>query len=129
MIIRAGEFAWDEIERQEYKNEPGTWMDVSRRVLFSTDQSKFETRYFELAPGGYSSLEHHKHEHCVVVLRGEGEATVGEETTSVKFGDVVQVGPHVVHQFRNNSTEPFGILCIVDKERDRPTLAGNQLDT
>lgn len=103
-------------------------MDVSRRILFATNQSKFETRYFEIAPGGYSSLEHHLHEHCVVVLRGNGEVTIGDDVNSVGFGDVIQVGPHVIHQFRNHSDEPFGILCIVDKDRDRPILVGNEAE-
>ena len=37
------------------------------------------------------------------------------------FGDAVYVAPDEVHQFRNPSaTEPFGFLCVVDAERDRP---------
>ncbi len=126
MIYKAGGFEWGDVDRQDYKNEPGTWMDVSRRVLFTTNDSQFETRYFEVAPGGYTSLEHHQHEHCVVVMRGGGEVTIADDVTSIGFGDVVHVGPHVVHQFRNPTSEPFGILCIVDKERDRPILVGNE---
>ena len=40
----------------------------------------------------------------------------------VGFGDVIYVAPDDPHQFRNpqNSTEPFGFLCIVNAERDRP---------
>jgi len=126
MVIKAGDFDWQSIERQDYKNEPGTWMDVSRRVLFSSEYSQFETRYFEVAEGGYTSLEHHQHEHCVIVMRGRGEVRVGETVSEIGFGDVVHVGPHEVHQFRNSASEPFGILCIVDKERDRPVLVGNE---
>jgi mannose-6-phosphate isomerase-like protein (cupin superfamily) len=59
-------------------------------------------------------------------MRGSGEVTVGDTISKIGFGDVVQVGPGVVHQFRNPTAEPFGILCIVDKERDRPVLVGNE---
>src|SRR2546427_2468983 len=44
----------------------------------------FVTRYFEIQPGGYSTLERHQHPHAVVVLRGRGRVTLGrsEEHTS-----------------------------------------------
>ena len=39
-----------------------------------------------------------------------------------EFGDVIYVAPNDPHQFRNpdDATEPFGFLCIVNAERDRP---------
>ena len=47
----------------------------------------------------------------------------------VGFGDTVYVAPHEVHQLRNASaTEPFGFLCMVDAERDRPTVVGASSD-
>lgn len=126
MIFRSEGFQWPGVERQDYKNEPGTWQDVSRRVLFSTPNSQFETRYFEIAPGGYTSHEKHGHEHCVIVARGSGEVYLDGAWGTVSPGDVVHVPPHAPHQFRNRGTEPFGILCIVDKVRDRPILLGNE---
>ena len=40
----------------------------------------------------------------------------------VGFGDVIYVAPNDPHQFRNpdDTTEPFGFLCFVNAERDRP---------
>lgn len=126
MIEKSEGYEWPGIDCQTYKNEPGTWVDVSRRVLFATPDSRFETRYFEIGPGGYTSYEEHGHEHCVVVLRGDGEAYLNGEWGTVSVGDVVHVTPHAPHQFRNRSKWPFGILCIVDKDRDRPNLLGNE---
>jgi len=126
MIHKSQNKTWPSVELTEYKNEPGTWQDVNRRVLFSSPGSQFETRYFELAPGGYSSHEKHRHEHCVVVLRGEGAVLLDNEWHSVSEGDVVHVSPHQAHQFQNPTSEPFGILCIVDRERDVPQHLGNQ---
>ena len=125
MVIKHQSQNWPEVEVQEYKNEPGTWMDVSRRVLFDSDASQFQVRYFELAPGGYTSFERHIHEHCVVVTRGKGEVQLNDQTTSIGLMDTVVVKSNVPHQFRNTSEEPFGILCIVDRDRDRPALLGN----
>ena len=79
-------------------------------------------RYFELEPGGYSTLEKHEHEHAVIVQRGEGEVQFECYVYKVKFGDVIYVSPSDAHQFRcpEDATEPFGFLCIVNAERDVP---------
>ncbi len=105
-----------------YKDEPGTWVAVSRRVLHSEAETKFETRYFELAPGGYTSFERHGHEHVVVVLRGSGRVRLGDDWNDIQSGDSVRVAGNTPHQFANPTDAPFGILCIVDRDRDRPIL-------
>lgn len=120
MIRRFNGRDWDGVAVETYKNEPGTWMEVSRRVLFDQDPSRFQVRYFEVAPGGYTTYERHTHEHCVVVLRGRGEARLGDDVQSVGPNDVVIVDSGTPHQFRNPYDEPFGMLCVVDRERDRP---------
>jgi quercetin dioxygenase-like cupin family protein len=79
-------------------------------------------RYFEIAPGGHSTLEQHEHEHVVIPIRGRGEAQFGCYIYQVSFGDIVYVAPNDPHQFRNPDTnrEPFGFLCIVNAQRDAP---------
>ena len=42
-----------------------------------------ELRYFEMAPGGYSTLERHEHVHAVLILRGRGHCLVGAEVRPV----------------------------------------------
>ena len=59
---------------------------------------------------------------AVVVLRGCGQVQLGDTVHDLAFGDTVYVAPNEVHQFRNPSEEPFGFLCIVDAERDRPVI-------
>ena len=86
------------------------------------ESTKFDVRYFEIAPGGFSSLESHVHEHAVIVLRGSGEVQLGEAVHALGFGDAVYVAPDEVHQFRNPTSGPFGFLCIVDSQRDKPTV-------
>jgi quercetin dioxygenase-like cupin family protein len=122
MILRSETFAYPQVEMTTYKDEPGTWVAVTRRVLHTEAETKFETRYFELAPGGYTSFEKHGHEHVVVVLRGQGRVRLGDEWSDLVSGDSVRVSGMTPHQFVNPTEEPFGILCIVDRERDRPIL-------
>jgi quercetin dioxygenase-like cupin family protein len=125
-IHRSAEFQYPSTDLTSYKDEPGTWVAVTRRILNSDGASKFEARYFEIAPGGYTSFEKHVHEHFVVVLRGEGQVRLGNEWSDIAHGDTVLVQELTPHQFRNPGEEPFGILCVVDRERDRPILLDSE---
>ncbi|MFO0845558.1 MAG: cupin domain-containing protein [Gemmataceae bacterium] len=113
---------WDGVPVQDYKPVADHHCGVLRSVLIGEagERTRFHVRYFEIAPGGYSTLEHHRHEHVVIVLRGGGEVRLGETWHAVGFGDTVYVAPDEVHRLRNRGEEPFGFLCMVDAERDRP---------
>jgi ribulose-bisphosphate carboxylase large chain len=118
-------FRWQDVPLAQYKEEAEHWRGVSRMVLVGEagEATAFQMRYFEVAPGGFTSLEEHVHEHAVFVLRGRGEVRLGEGVQEISFGDTVYVAPREVHQFRNlSTTEPFGFLCVVDAKRDRPVL-------
>lgn len=95
-------------------------MSITKQVLSADSEGDFQVRYYEMAAGGYSSFEKHDHEHCVVVLRGLGRVRLGDEWHELEPNDLVRVRGQQPHQFANRGEEPFGILCIVDKERDRP---------
>lgn len=122
MIARNVDGMWEGIEVLPYKDVEGSHRGVSRQNLLKEADTEFEVRYFEVAPGGFTSYETHKHEHFVVILRGSGDVVLGEEIRNVGFKDLVRVAGNVPHQFRNSGDEPFGILCVVDRVRDRPTL-------
>ena len=64
---------------------------ISRQVLFAEPQLGCELRYFEMAPGGYSTLERHGHMHAVMILRGHGHCLVGEEVREVKPFDLITI--------------------------------------
>lgn len=118
-----GGFRWSGVDLHAYKNEGSApFRDISRQTLFKADDLAGELRYFEIAPGGYSTLERHEHVHAVMILRGEGRCLVGGEVRSVSPFDLVSVPAMHWHQFRAGSTEPLGFLCLVDRERDRPQL-------
>jgi len=79
-------------------------------------------RYFEVGPGGHSTLERHQHVHGVLILRGSGQALVGDEVMELQTNDLVTVPPMTWHQFRATEGEPLGFLCMVDAVRDKPQL-------
>jgi len=120
-------FRWSGIAGQKYKSGSGDargmgWKGVSRWVLARPEaiQADYELRYFEIEPAGYSSLEKHRHVHFVVVLRGRGRALVGKRVVDLSPLDALHVPPLTPHRWLNESGEPFGFLCPVDRARDRP---------
>ncbi len=116
-------FDWSRVPIADYKPEDDSWRGVTRRVFVGEagESALFHLRYFEIERGGYTTLEQHRHEHVIVAIRGRGEVVIGCETREVGFGDVVYIAPDDPHQFRNDERdEPFGFLCIVNAERDRP---------
>ncbi|MBI3298803.1 MAG: cupin domain-containing protein [Elusimicrobia bacterium] len=117
-------FQWKDVIKEDYKADSDSWKGITRRELAGKrgESVKFHVRYFEIEPGGYSTLEKHEHEHVVIPMRGTGEAQAGCYIWKVSFGDVVYVSPSEPHQFRcpDDAKEPFGFLCVVNAERDRP---------
>ncbi|HMD60884.1 MAG TPA: cupin domain-containing protein, partial [Opitutaceae bacterium] len=94
---------------------------ITRQVLFDDNgPSGTQLRYFEIAPGGHSTLERHEHVHSVMILRGRGQALVGNEIHTLGVNDLVHVPPQTWHQFRATADEPLGFLCLVLSERDKP---------
>ncbi len=119
----AGDFRWEEVDVLRYKQEgDAPFRDVTRQVLFEGAGLPVQMRYFEVAPGGYTTLERHEHVHNVMVIRGRGECLVGERRYGLGPNDLVNVPPMTWHQFHAAADEPLGFLCLVPAERDRPQL-------
>ena len=125
-VIHALGYRWEAVPMREYKSDGTHFRDITRQTLLGEgedeDSLSFITRYFEVQPGGYSTLEHHDHPHSVVILRGEGEVILQDRVERIGLHDVVYVAPRAFHQFHATGKEPLGFLCIVDRERDRPDL-------
>jgi quercetin dioxygenase-like cupin family protein len=116
-------FRWEGVAHQPYKQDGSApFKDISRQVLFHEDSLNCELRYFEMDPGGYSTLERHEHTHAVMILRGHGECLVGDEVRQVKPLDLITIPSLAWHQFRATPAEPLGFLCMVNVLRDRPQL-------
>lgn len=115
-------YRWDDIPVLAYKEEGGThFKAISRQVLFGGGEPLgAELRYFEIAPGGYSTLERHEHVHSVMVVRGSGQVMVGREIHHLALNSLVYIPSLTWHQFRATSSEPLGFLCLVRWDRDKP---------
>jgi quercetin dioxygenase-like cupin family protein len=111
-------YRWDDVA--------APFKEISRQVLFAEPKLGCELRYFEMAAGGYSTLERHEHMHAVMILRGHGQCLVGDEVRPVKQFDLVTIPSMTWHQFRATEGEPLGFLCMVNALRDKPQLPNQQ---
>jgi quercetin dioxygenase-like cupin family protein len=116
-------YRWDGVAELPYKEDDrALFKSITRQVLFSDSELAGELRYFEVAPGGFSTLERHEHMHAVLVLRGRGHCLIGGEVRALETRDLVTVPPMTWHQFRATEGEPLGFLCMVNARRDKPQL-------
>jgi quercetin dioxygenase-like cupin family protein len=121
------DFRWEGIDVLPYKDDGrALFQSITRQVLFSDPQLHGELRYFEMAAGGFSTLERHEHMHAVVIFRGRGHCLVGREVRPVAFRDLITIPPLTWHQFRATAGEPLGFLCMVNAVRDKPQLPSPQ---
>ena len=117
------DFRWDGVDLRPYKDDGAApFKAISRQVLFADPALGCELRYFEMAAGGYSTLERHEHMHAVMILRGRGQVLLGGEVraaAAVRSGHdpVLDLAPVPRHRRR-----ALGFLCMVNAERDRPQL-------
>jgi quercetin dioxygenase-like cupin family protein len=104
------------------ETDAATFKGISRQILFSEEELSAELRYFEIQPGGYSTLERHEHVHGVVIVRGNGRCLVGGEVKPIAPFDLIRIPAWTWHQFRPLPGETLGFLCMVNASRDRPVL-------
>jgi quercetin dioxygenase-like cupin family protein len=116
-------FGWEDVEIKAYKDGEGPYKGVTRQTIFEGHEKLgAEWRYFEVSPGGHSTLERHDHVHHVLILRGSGRCLVGDAVTEIGEHDLVHIPSMTWHQFRAAQDAPLGFLCLVSAERDRPQL-------
>lgn len=115
-------FGWQDVDVLSYK-EGGPYKAVTRQVLFDgVENLPAQWRYFEVAPGGHSTLERHAHLHNVLILRGRGQCLVDDGVHDIAEHDLIHVPRLSWHQFRAAEDAPLGFLCLVASERDKPQL-------
>ena len=114
-------FRWENVPLKKYKEDGTHFKSITRQVLFSGDADQpCELRYFEVAPGGHSTLEKHLHTHAIMIIRGRGRAVLGDGVLDIQAFDLLHVPPMIWHQLQAADDEPLGFLCQVSCERDRP---------
>ena len=104
---REAEWSWDGVAPREYAS------GAERHVLVGRDDgaTQVELRYFAIPAGAASNLEHHPHEHAILILHGRAEIQLGDRVETAGPGDAVFVAADEVHQLRVLGDAPLGFLC------------------
>lgn len=123
-ILKRLESGWEGREAIAYKSDGALpFHGVKRFELMgkSDEPMSFDVRYFELDPGGCTSMEKHQHVHAIIAAEGKGEIEISGNISTLAPQDLAYIPPLAVHQIRNpDSDHHFGFYCIVDRDRDRP---------
>lgn len=111
-VGKDGGFSWAGISPQVY-TESDT-VRILKHVLVGQAEGAigFEMRFFEVPPGGRTTLDRHAHDHGVLILQGRGRLLLGDQTLEVGHGDVVYVGAQEVHQFECVGESALGFICV-----------------
>lgn len=117
-------YDWEGVDTLVYKQDNSPFKDVTRQVLFDGAWDiPCQFRYFEVKPGGYSTMEHHEHTHMVMIFRGQGQCLLGDRIVDVNVGDMIEIPGNMMHQFRANQGDHLGFLCLVNQTRDKVKVA------
>jgi len=122
-LTHRGDFRWEGRRFVDYKSDDRLPFSGVRRLELigpAAERTAFELRYFEVEPGGFTSLEKHRHTHVLIGVRGRGIVVRDGERTPLLPLDIAYIDEMVTHQLRNEEDEPFGFFCLVDRRRDRP---------
>jgi len=72
-----------------------------------------------LEPGAATPVHYHECEEVVVVLRGAGHLSVGDEVTEFGPGTTLTVAPKVVHQLVNSGAEEMSLIAALSETPGR----------
>jgi len=64
-----------------------------------------------IEPGGETPIHYHDCEEVVVVIKGSGQLTIGEDITAFSSNHTLIIPPEVVHQLINSGNEEIFLLA------------------
>ena len=98
---------------------------VTMRIMIGRkdDAPNFAMRHYTVQPGGFTPRHQHNYEHEVIITQGQALVEHDGEFHSCRAGDILMIKPNVLHQFRNESSEPLTFICLVPTTFDcgKPT--------
>ncbi|MFQ5751642.1 MAG: cupin domain-containing protein [bacterium] len=108
-----GNFTWEGVASKKYPDDRAKNV-IKKEMIGPKDGAKnFEIRYFEVAPGGFTALDSHEHDHGVLINRGKGKVLLNKELFEIGYGDAIYISPDEEHQFKNTGKEPLGFICVI----------------
>ncbi len=123
----------DELELMEvsYEDDPTMRVKVNFPLHVGIGAKSTAVVYFEIEPGCRLGSHTDSAEETLVILKGEAEATVGDEQAHVSAGDMAVVPAMVPHDLRNVGDETVRVVGffssnVVASVFDRPLMPFGQ---
>lgn len=105
----------NDIKKEEVKAGKNTF----RQVLISPEEGpNFAMRRFIIEPGGNMPEHTNSVEHEQLVLNGQAQIGIGDETFEVKKNDVVFIPANIPHWYKTLGDDAFEFLCVVPNKPD-----------
>lgn len=120
-----------ELAEVSYEDDPTMRVKVNFPFYVGTGTKNTAVVYFELEPGHRLGSHTDSAEEILLILQGEAEATVGDETGRVSAGDMAVVPAMVPHALRNARDETVRVVGffssnVVVSTFDRPMMPFGQ---
>jgi quercetin dioxygenase-like cupin family protein len=120
-----------ELAEVSYEDDPTMRVKVNFPFYVGTGTKNTAVVYFELEPGCRLGSHTDSAEEILLILEGEAEATVGDETGLVSKGDMAVVPAMVPHALRNVGDETVKVVGffssnVVASTFDRPMMPFGQ---
>lgn len=120
-----------ELAEVSYEDDPTMRVKVNFPFYVGTGTKNTAVVYFELEPGHRLGSHTDSAEEILLILQGEAEATVGDETGRVSAGDMAVVPAMVPHSLRNVGDETVRVVGffssnVVVSTFDRPMMPFGQ---
>jgi quercetin dioxygenase-like cupin family protein len=102
----------NELELQELwsDDDPAQRVRVTFPVSLATGTQSTAIVYFELEPGDHTGMHTDSAEEIVLILEGQGEATVGEDRTAVETGTLAVIPALVPHDVVNTGESTLKVV-------------------
>ena len=100
------------IRNTDVEFAPGMVENTLRRVLVNSERGAGATTLGELImnPGTELPLHTHRIEETMIITRGIATLILGDETHTLKQGDVILAPAGIKHVLANRGDEPMGFL-------------------
>ena len=110
---------WEGARSRVYHSDDVASVTETWLVGKTEGAENFAMRFYQVGPGGNSRREQHPYDHGILVLHGEGEVLLGNNTYTISQGDVIYIPPDLEHQLINRGSTPLGFLCIIPAKREK----------
>jgi quercetin dioxygenase-like cupin family protein len=104
--------SWEGVAPRAYDDPALAGVEKHELIGPADGADRYRVRYFRVPAGGRTALEHHPHDHGVVIQHGRARVRLGDEVHLLGPGDVVYVEGDELHCFEAAGDEPLGFICV-----------------